>query len=48
MKSKKSGSVTYDLKSFLQRAASKKKPPELEVVTSSINESQMQIVVFQG
>ncbi|PUZ56194.1 hypothetical protein GQ55_5G276200 [Panicum hallii var. hallii] len=48
MKRKKGGNAATDLKSFLQRAAAKKKPLEPEVVTPSTNESQMQIVVFQG
>ena len=36
------------MKSFLQRAAAKKKPLESEVVAPPTNENQRQIVVFQG
>ena len=48
MKRKRGGSAATDLRSFLQRAAAKKKPPETEVVSPPTNENQMQIVVFQG
>ena len=48
MKRKRGGSDATDLRSFLQRAAAKKKPPEAEVVSPPTNENQMQIVVFQG
>ncbi|RLN07911.1 zinc finger MYM-type protein 1-like [Panicum miliaceum] len=48
MKRKRGGSATTDLRSFMQRVAAKKKSSEPEVVTPSTNESQMQIVVFQG
>ena len=48
MKRKRGGSAATDLRSFLQRAVAKKKPPEAEVVSSPTNENQMQIVVFQG
>jgi len=47
MKRKRGGSAATDLRSFLQRAAAKKKPPETEV-SPPTNENQMQIVVFQG
>ena len=47
MKRKGSSAIT-DLRSFLQRTA-KKKQSEPEIVTPfSTNESQMQLVVFQG
>jgi len=48
MKRKRGGSAATDLRSFLQRAVAKKKPPETEVVSPPTNENQMQIVVFQG
>ena len=48
MKRKRGGSTATNLRSFLQRAAAKKKPPEAEVVSPLTNENQMQIVVFQG
>lgn len=51
MKRKGRGSsATTDLRTFLQRSAAKKKQaePEPEIVAPSINESQMQLVVFQG
>src|SRR6185437_11621037 len=48
MKRKRGGSAAIDLKSFLQRAAAKKKPLESEVVAPPTNENQRQIVVFQG
>ena len=49
MKRKKSSSAITDLRSFLQKSAAKKKQTEPEIVTPfSTNESQMQLVVFQG
>ena len=48
MKRKRGGNAATDLRSFLQRAAAKKKPTEPEVVTPCTNENQMRIVVFQG
>ena len=46
MKRKRGGSAATDLRSFLQTANAKKKPPEAEVVSPPTNENQMQIVVF--
>ena len=46
MKSKNTG--TTDLRVFMARAAAKKRQPEPNSVTPSSNESQMQLVVFQG
>ena len=40
MKRKRGGSAATDLRSFLQRAAAKKKPPETEVVSPPTNENQ--------
>ena len=48
MKRKKGGSAATDLRSFLQKAAAKKKQSQAENVLPSTNESQMQLVVFQG
>jgi hypothetical protein len=48
MKRKKGSSATTDLRYFLQRSATKKQQPEPEIVTPSTNESQQQLVVFQG
>jgi len=48
MKKKWGGSAAIDLKSFLQRAAAKKKPFESEVVAPPTNENQRQIVVFSS
>ena len=48
MKRKKGGSATTDLRSFLQKAAAKKKQSKAKNVLPSTNKSQMQLVVFQG
>ncbi|CAN6199725.1 unnamed protein product, partial [Urochloa humidicola] len=47
MKRKKGGSVATDLRFFLQRAAAKKQSQTGNVLPSN-NESQMQLVVYQG
>ena len=45
---KRKNSATIDLRAFLARATAKKKQAESESVPESCNESQMQVVVFQG
>jgi len=45
---KRKNSATTDLRAFLARATAKKKQFEPESVPESCNESQMQVVVFQG
>ena len=45
---KRKNSATTDLRAFLARATAKKKQAEPESVPKSCNESQMQVVVFQG
>ncbi|XP_012700727.1 zinc finger MYM-type protein 1-like [Setaria italica] len=45
---KRKGSATTDLRIFMARAAAKKRQPEPENVNQSCNESQMQVVLFQG
>jgi hypothetical protein len=48
MKRKKGGNAATDLRSFLERTAAKKKQSQASNVPQSNNESQMQLVVFQG
>jgi hypothetical protein len=48
MKRKKEGNAATDLRSFLERTAAKKKQSQASNVLQSNNESQMQLVVFQG
>nr|XP_034569798.1 uncharacterized protein LOC117834300 [Setaria viridis] len=45
---KRNGSAATDLRIFMARAAAKKRQPEPENVNQSCNESQMQVVLFQG
>jgi len=45
---KRKNSATTDLRAFLARATAKKKQVEPKSVPESCNESQMQVVVFQG
>ncbi|XP_012699974.1 zinc finger MYM-type protein 1-like [Setaria italica] len=45
---KRKGSAATDLRIFMARAAAKKRQPEPENVNQSCNESQMQLVLFQG
>ncbi|XBH75910.1 hypothetical protein VPH35_102630 [Triticum aestivum] len=46
MKSKNTG--TTDLRAFMKRVAAKRKQPEPTSATPSSNESQMQLVIFEG
>jgi hypothetical protein len=49
MKRKKAGiSATIDLRFFIQKSVAKKKHLQPDIVIPSTNESQMQLVVFQG
>jgi len=45
---KRKNNVTTDLRSFMARAAAKKRQPEPESVPQSCNQSLMQMVVFEG